>query len=424
MENFECSDQMNETIKLEERIKRIIIKIKEKRSRPCYQNILTFINRGSSEEILEMEELIVILNSMLEKKVIFNMGKKGKESFNVSTELTNESEENLDLLDVSTESLEKYINEEFYLTLINRIKSEVKMAVNEHISSTNSADQPLKNGNNSATNDLNKILIDSLISEIDFLRKELQSKDKLIEIIIKEKPIIKNTNDDININDFKLDNAQSNKKPTQMNKHVGNMNDLYLEKQDGDDILKTDHNIGNISKHEPPTNLNITKKKRNITILGDSLIKNIKSFKMRQCMDINDNIHIKSFPGASVECMIDYVKPSTKFKPDTFALHCGTNDLRSEKSSIEIATNIINLAKEIKTNENDIIISSLVTRKDALNTKGIEVNNFLNVKCRENSFIFCDNSNISEDYLNASGLHLKPTGTIALANNFLKCLKF
>ena len=24
----------------------------------------------------------------------------------------------------------------------------------------------------------------------------------------------------------------------------------------------------------------------------------------------------------------------------------------------------------------------------------------------------------------ASGLHLKPTGTIALANNFLKCLKF
>ena len=398
MENFECSDQMNETIKLEERIKRIIIKIKEKRSRPCYQNILTFINRGSSEEILEMEELIVILNSMLEKKVIFNMGKEGKESFNVSTELNNESEENLDLLDVSTESLEKYINEEFYLTLINRIKSEVKMAVNEHISSTNSADQPLKNGNNSTTNDLNKILIDSLKSEIDFLRKELQSKDKLIEIIIKEKPIINNTNDDININDFKLDNAQSNKKPTQMNKHVGNMNDLYLEKQDGDDILKTDHNIGNISKHEPPANLNITKKKRNITI--------------------------KSFPGASVECMVDYVKPSTKFKPDTFVLHCGTNDLRSEKGSIEIATNIINLAKEIKTNENDIIISSLVTRNDALNTKGIEVNNFLNVKCRENSFIFCDNSNISEDYLNASGLHLKPTGTIALANNFLKCLKF
>ena len=74
------------------------------------------------------------------------------------------------------------------------------------------------------------------------------------------------------------------------------------------------------------------KTKRNITILGDSFIKNIKSFKMRQCMDINGIIHIKSFRGASVEYMVDYVKPSIKFKPDTFVLHCGPNDLRSEKS--------------------------------------------------------------------------------------------
>ena len=78
-------------------------------------------------------------------------------------------------------------------------------------------------------------------------------------------------------------------------------------------------------------------------------------------MDINDNIHIKSFRGASVGCIVDYVKPYTKFKPDTFVLHCGTNDLRSEKCSNEVATNIINLAKEIKTKEKDIISSSVVT---------------------------------------------------------------
>ena len=154
------------------------------------------------------------------------------------------------------------------------------------------------------------------------------------------------------------------------------------------------------------------------------MMKTIKAFKMKQCLDINDKIHIKSFPGAIVGCMVDYVKPSIKFKPDTFVLHCGTNDLRSEKSSNQIATDIINLAKETKTDENNIIISSLVTRNDAFDTKGVEINNFLNVKCKENSFIFCDNSNISEDYLSASGLHLKPSGTIALANNFLKCLKF
>ena len=77
----------------------------------------------------------------------------------------------------------------------------------------------------------------------------------------------------------------------------------------------------------------------------------------------------------------------------------------------------------MKSNENEIIISRIVIRKDELNAKGIEVNDFLKIKCIESYFLFCDNSNISSDYLNASGLHLKPIGTIALANNFLKSLK-
>ena len=48
------------------------------------------------------------------------------------------------------------------------------------------------------------------------------------------------------------------------------------------------------------------------------MIKNIKPCKMKQCMETNDEVHIKSFPGASVECMVDNVKPSLKFNPDTF----------------------------------------------------------------------------------------------------------
>ena len=91
-------------------------------------------------------------------------------------------------------------------------------------------------------------------------------------------------------------------------------------------------------------------------------------------METNDKVHIKSFPGGSVGCIVDYVKPSLKFNPDTFLKHCGTNDLRSDKSSEEIATSIIDLAKDIKTDENNVIISSIVTRSDALNTKGMEVN--------------------------------------------------
>ena len=40
------------------------------------------------------------------------------------------------------------------------------------------------------TNDVNNdSLITSLKSEIDFLRKEILSKDKIIELIIKDKPV-------------------------------------------------------------------------------------------------------------------------------------------------------------------------------------------------------------------------------------------
>ena len=141
-----------------------------------------------------------------------------------------------------------------------------------------------------------------------------------------------------------MENVQSNKKPAQKKKQSGNKNDVYFEKKDGKDILKIDNKLANKSKYEPSTKLNSTNTKINITIIGDSLI--------RQCMDINDNIHIKSFRGASVEGMVDYVKPFVKFKPDTFVLHCLTN-----------------LAKEIKTNENDIISSIIVTRNDALNMR-------------------------------------------------------
>ena len=52
MENNESYEDLDEQapvvdLQLEEKIKLVIVKIKEKRSRPCYQNILTFMNRGS-----------------------------------------------------------------------------------------------------------------------------------------------------------------------------------------------------------------------------------------------------------------------------------------------------------------------------------------------------------------------------------------
>ena len=165
------------------------------------------------------------------------------------------------------------------------------------------------------------------------------------------------------------------------------------------------------------------KKKRTITICGDSTIKDIKSFKMKKAISSNDKVFIKSFPGAKIECMKDYVKHSLKYNPDLLIVHMGTNDLRTEKSPEDIAESIINLSLDIKTNENEVVVNGIVPRGDSLNEKGTKVNFFLQSKCSALNISFINNSNITpENHLNGSSLHLNYIGTTALANNFLRCI--
>ena len=110
-------------------------------------------------------------------------------------------------------------------------------------------------------------------------------------------------------------------------------------------------------------------KKRNITII------------------VYHPIYIKSFPGAKIECMTDYVKPSIKYNPDVLLLHCGTNDLRSRKDATDLTNDIITLANNLKQDDKLIIISGLIERKDKWNEKGKEVNIALKLKCAEKNII-------------------------------------
>ena len=50
----------------------------------------------------------------------------------------------------------------------------------------------------------------------------------------------------------------------------------------------------------------------NIMVIGDSLIKDMKAFKMKQVMSKQDKVYIKSFPRATIECMHDYIKTVTE----------------------------------------------------------------------------------------------------------------
>ena len=117
--------------------------------------------------------------------------------------------------------------------------------------------------------------------------------------------------------------------------------------------------------------------------------------------------------------MYHYSAPSLEYHPERVILHVGTNDLRSSKPADVIANEIIDLAKSIKRQENDITISSIVARGDHLNDKANETNNILKSLCYKNNFDFINNSNMWPNrHLSRDNLHLNLYGTQTLTKNF------
>ena len=90
--------------------------------------------------------------------------------------------------------MENFINEQFYDILVNRIKSEIKIALKEDSVLSSKFRNPITNELNPNDNlhvNNNNTLIDALKSEIDFLRNEVASKNKIIELLIKDCNIYK-----------------------------------------------------------------------------------------------------------------------------------------------------------------------------------------------------------------------------------------
>ena len=147
---------------------------------------------------------------------------------------------------------------------------------------------------------------------------------------------------------------------------------------------------------------------------------------MKNRLNSSDRVYVKSFPGATVEDMVDYVRPTMKRCPDLIVLHAGTNNLRDEGPARQIAENVMKLALDMKVESNDVMVSGLITRTDDedLNLKLMEVNKILEAECKRYSLCFIDNRNISAtQHLNGGGLHLNYQGTIVLASNFIDHIK-
>ena len=177
-----------------------------------------------------------------------------------------------------------------------------------------------------------------------------------------------------------------------------------------------------ISHDKRANHSKISGNRKSVIIWGGSMTKLLNGWEMAKKIQSNCKIYVKTFSGATVSCMEDYMKPSLRNPPDHFILHVGTNDLSSEKCSMEIAKSIINLACRLKNEIHDVSVSTIILRTDnkKLNEKGMEVNLHLKELSKEKNIFLIDNSRkIKAQHLNKGKLHLTKYGSRILSNNFV-----
>ena len=410
---------------IELRINNVIRNVRKDRNRAGFENILTKLNRD--EPNLEMDKLKEIIISMTGKGSIIDKGKGDSNSFYIVEEssdstTTVEGTNKKNYGDDDTlQNLQMFIDDKLHELIINKIKLEVKNALSQELNILHQSNE-LKVINVPQSIDSNKddsvnipqridytndAFVKSLHDEISFLRKEVESKDTIIKILLNERSTTVNaTVNTDNTTDLRLNKNKNNAKSNVLDDNVD------------------ENNISDEAKENKFTEVTRKKKgQRNITLLGDSIIKNIEGHRMKRCMRRGEKIYVKSFPGAKTADMKDYVRPSQRYNPELFLLHTGCNDLISAKTPDEISDEIVRLALDLKNDENDVIISGIIARNDELNEKGKKVNDLLKIKCNSNDLGFMDHSNIlAHKHLNGSGIHLNFNGTITLADNFLKVI--
>ena len=85
------------------------------------------------------------------------------------------------------------------------------------------------------------------------------------------------------------------------------------------------------------------KVKKNIIVIGDSIIKNFNGKDVSR----GDSAKIRHHPGASTEDLTDYIKPAILKNPEIVVIHTGTNDLQDKCNIVKKAKKLVSAVKEI-----------------------------------------------------------------------------
>ena len=100
------------------------------------------------------------------------------------------------------------------------------------------------------------------------------------------------------------------------------------------------NNNENNNKNKSSTNNKVTStplsptSKETAFKLGDSMVKKLNGFLLTEKLNHKCLVKVRPFNSAKVRYIHDHAKPAVRdFDPDHIILHCGTNDLNSDRTS-------------------------------------------------------------------------------------------
>ena len=262
--------------------------------------------------------------------------------------------------------------------------------------------------------------------ENNLLKNDISNKQKFIDTILEHNGKL--------LNNQTINNSISTVKKKTIpdgQEHKDEISDVGLnnEQRIENDISEQHENKNEKNVKEKKTRENdksrkakvpVDEKKKNKKnyILGDSMVKHVEGWQLSK--STNQKVYVRSFTGAKVKCMKDYVKPCIREDdPDHVIMHVGTNEMNSVLPPERIAKSVIDVAKNVKTDTRSVNISGIIPRNDNFNNKVMEVNKELAKMCKRERFQFLEHSNINpKARLNKSKVHLNRNGYIKLGKNF------
>ena len=137
---------------------------------------------------------------------------------------------------------------------------------------------------------------------------------------------------------------------------------------------------------------------------------------------------VRCFPEATLDDMLNFVKPIARMNPSHLILHVGTNDLPSSEV-IDIPIKLDNLLKLIHSisPSTKVLYSNIITRTDTNNKfkqKVSEANKAINEYSTNTNITVINNDNIGVERLARKGLHLPLIkGNAKFATNLKDAIK-